>query len=423
MAVKLKRRAAPRASKRAARHTELVADVAIIGGGVVGLTLAATLGHSRLSCVVIDREDPKRALVPERDGRTMAIAQGPKRMLEAVGAWSALEEEMQPIFDIRVSDGDSRMFLHYDHREVGGEPMGYIIDHNFLKLGLRAFAGSLKGVDLLAPAAYTRIERTEGAAVIDLADGRRVRAALLIGADGRGSGVRRSADIDILSWRYGQTAIVCTIEHERPHQGIAHEHFLPPGPFAVLPMVGNRSSIVWTEREGRVKDILALSEDDFIEQVARRIGGFLGEISLVGKRFAYPLTWQHARSYVAPRLALAGDAAHGMHPIAGQGLNMGLRDVAALAEVLTEAHRLGLDIGALDVLERYQRWRRPDNLTMLLVTDVLDRLFSNNIAPLRIARTLGLAAVHRLPPLKRLFMHDAMGTLGTLPRLLRGEEL
>jgi 2-octaprenyl-6-methoxyphenol hydroxylase len=401
----------------------MVADVAIVGGGVVGLTLAAALGHSRLSCVVIDREDPKRALVPERDGRTMAIAQGPKRMLEAVGAWASLEKEMQPIFDIRVSDGDSRLFLHYDHREVGGEPMGYIVDHNFLKLALRAWAASLEGVDLLAPAAYTRIERTEGAAVIDLADGRTLRAALLIGADGRGSGVRRSAGIGILSWRYGQTAIVCTIEHERPHQGIAHEHFLPPGPFAILPMVGNRSSIVWTEREGRIKDMLALPEDEFVEQVARRIGGFLGEIRLIGKRFAYPLTWQHARRYVAPRLALAGDAAHGMHPIAGQGLNMGLRDVAALAEVLTEAHRLGLDIGGLDVLERYQRWRRPDNLTMLLVTDVLDRLFSNDVAPIRLARDLGLAAVHRLPPLKRLFMRDAMGTLGTLPRLLRGEAL
>ncbi|MEK9725336.1 MAG: FAD-dependent monooxygenase, partial [Rhodospirillaceae bacterium] len=261
------------------------------------------------------------------------------------------------------------------------------------------------------------------------ASGATVRARLAVAADGRASATRVAAGIGVTSWTYDQTAIVCTVRHDRHHGGIAHERFLPAGPFAILPLAGdppdagNRSSLVWTERADLAPAMMALDEAGFTAEVARRFGDFLGGLEAAGPRYSFPLGLQFAERMIAPRLALAGDAAHAMHPIAGPGVYKGLRDVAALAEVLVDAHRLGLDLGAQTVLERYARWRRFDNTLMLAATDGLNRLFSNDALPLRLARDLGLAAVDRLPPVKRLFMRHAMGLVGELPRLLRGERL
>jgi 2-octaprenyl-6-methoxyphenol hydroxylase len=258
---------------------------------------------------------------------------------------------------------------------------------------------------------------------IGLAGGGRILAPICVAADGRNSALRAAAGIKCVSWDYRQTGIVCTVAHERPHRGTAQERFLPAGPFAILPMTGNRSSLVWTERADLAPAILALAADEFLAELALRFGDHLGRLSVVGPRWSYPLSLHHAESYVDRRLVLVGDAAHGIHPIAGQGLNLGLRDVAALAEVLVDAGRLGLDLGQADVLERYQRWRRVDVLSLSAVTDLLNRLFSNDIAPVKLVRDLGLAAVNALPPLKRVFMRHAMGSTGTLPRLLQGVAL
>ena len=262
-----------------------------------------------------------------------------------------------------------------------------------------------------------------------LNDGSKISAALVIGCEGRISPTRESAGIKLTKWSYEQTAIVCTVEHERPHNFCAQEHFLPSGPFAILPLPGTdkkpgcRSSIVWTERADLAPIMMDLDDDDFLEELQIRFGDFLGELKIIGPRFAYPLTLQFAESYTAPRLALAADAAHGMHPIAGQGLNMGLRDVAVLAEVLSDAKKAGLDIGGAETLEKYERWRRFDNTLMLAVTDALTYLFSNDIKPIKLARDIGLAAINQVAPLKKLFMRHAMGTVGDLPKLMRGEDL
>jgi len=244
-----------------------------------------------------------------------------------------------------------------------------------------------------------------------------------VGADGKNSFCRSNAGIGVKGWDYGQTAIVCTIGHTQPHNGLALEHFLPGGPFAVLPMNGNRSSIVWAEKEARIAHYMALSDKAFIAELKERMGDWLGDVHLIGNRFSYPLSLQHAERYTAARLALVGDAAHAIHPVAGQGFNMGVRDVAALAEAIVDYARLGLDVGSAPVLERYARWRRADNLSMMAGTDGLVRLFSNDIRPIKRARQLGLAAVEKLPPLKRFFMRHAMGTVGKLPRLVKGEAL
>jgi 2-octaprenyl-6-methoxyphenol hydroxylase len=288
---------------------------------------------------------------------------------------------------------------------------------------LFAAAHSLDRLHLVAPVGLRQLSRTLALAEAELDDGRRIRARLAIAADGRQSPVRRNAGIAVTAWTYDQTAIVCTVAHERPHRGIAQERFLAAGPFAILPLTGDRSSLVWTERADLAPDIMALDDEGFHGEMARRFGDYLGALELTGPRWSYPLALSDAARYTDNRLALVGDAAHAMHPIAGQGLNLGLRDVAALSEVLVDGRRLGLDIGGADVLARYARWRRVDSTVLLAVTDVLNRLFSNDIAPLRLARVLGLAAVNQLPPLKRLFMRHAMGTVGDLPRLARGEPL
>jgi 2-octaprenyl-6-methoxyphenol hydroxylase len=429
------------------------ADVAIAGGGMVGLTLAVALADAGLTVAVVDTLSASTREAPGYDGRSSAIAEGSKRVLEGLGLWAGMAKAACPILDIRVSDARvgepaSSLFLHYDHRDLAAPeaapvrgigsgrrrapparpgPMGYIVENRAIRQALLAAVSARPQIRHLAPAEAVGLVRHEGVAGLRLEDGTSLFARLVIAADGRGSPIRAAADIRIAAWDYPQSGIVCTIGHELPHGHVAHEHFLPSGPFAVLPMVddenGHRSSIVWTEKRTLVPAIMALDPDAFAREIERRFGLSLGRIRLLGGRWAYPLRLQHAERYVAPRLALIGDAAHAIHPIAGQGLNLGLRDVAALAETVVDAHRLGLDIGFGEPLARYERWRRFDNLMLMAATDLLNRLFSNDLAPLRLARDLGLAAVDRLPALKRLFMRHAMGLVGDLPRLTRGERL
>lgn len=403
-------------------------DIAIVGGGMVGGTLAVALAQAGVRVALIDRADPAAQVEEAYDGRTVAIAHATHRLLQATGLWARLVPHAEPILDIRVSDGPSLLFLHYDHRELGEDPLGYIVENRAIRRSLQARIGGLENLRLRAPAELaTHLVMPHGVELA-LADGTEITAGLLVAADGSESALRRGAGIASTQWDYGQTAIVCTMGHARPHRGVAHERFLPAGPFAVLPMTddpvhGHRSSIVWTEKTNLVPAMLALSDEAFSHELALRFGPWLGAVRVVGGRWSYPLRFAHAETYIQPRLALVGDAAHTMHPIAGQGLNIGLRDVAALAEVLVETKRLGLDLGSPAALERYQRWRRFDNQVLLSVTDSLNWLFSNDIAPVRIARDVGMAAVNLMGPLKRVFMRHAMGVVGDLPRLLRGEAL
>ncbi len=399
------------------------AEVLIIGGGMVGLTLGCALAGAGIEVVVVDRANPSAQVDAGFDGRSSAIAHGSKLALDRIGLWQGMAPDAEPIREIRVSDGDSPLFLHYDHRDLGDDPLGYMVENRHTRQALFAAAASLENLQLIAPGSLQCLTRTANGAEAELGDGRRIRARLAIAADGRQSVVRREAGIPVTAWTYDQIGIVCTVAHKRPHRGIAQERFLAAGPFAILPLTGNRSSLVWTERTDLAPEIMALDDGGFHAEMARRFGDFLGDLELTGPRWSYPLALCHAARYTDRRLALVGDAAPAMHPSAGQGLNLGLRDVAVLAEVLVDARRLGLDIGGADVLGRYARWRRVDTAVLLAVTDVLNRLFSNDIAPLRLARDLGLAAVNQLPPLKRLLMRHAMGTVGDLPRLARGEPL
>lgn len=415
-------------------------DALIVGGGMVGSTLASALGGAGLDVVVVDRAAPPQQTDPAFDGRTSAIAHGSRMVLEGIGVWRRVAHEAEPILDIRVSDGDAPFFLHYDHRDLGEAPFGHIVENRAIRRALHEHVSGLGSVRLIAPASVSDLdfEGSRARAVLD--DGTRFEAGVVLAAEGRRSRTRARAGIGVTEWSYPQTAIVCTVAHEAPHGGIAHERFLPAGPFAILPMTDaaepdaestalpglpwrHRSSLVWTERAEIAPRILELDRQAFDEELSRRFGDFMGKVRSVGPRWSYPLSVLIAERYVDRRLALVGDAAHAIHPIAGQGLNLGLRDVAALAEVLVDAARIGLDIGDLAVLERYQRWRRFDTVTLTMVTDGLNRLFSNDIPPVRLARDLGLAAVNRMPPLKRLFMRHAMGTLGHLPRLVRGQPL
>ncbi|HYC02296.1 MAG TPA: UbiH/UbiF/VisC/COQ6 family ubiquinone biosynthesis hydroxylase [Azospirillaceae bacterium] len=402
------------------------ADVVIVGGGLAGLTLACALATAGLPVVCVDRDDPSVQLLENFDGRTTAISLGSQRVLDGAGIWPRIDPDAQPILDIRVTDQNDPLFLHYAHQEVGDLPFGWIVENRTIRQAQFARVRELPSLTHLTATSARSIERTDTHALVTLEDGRVVRARLVIGADGRNSLVRSHANIRVDGWSYPQHAIAVTIEHEEPHYGTAVELFLPAGPFAMLPLTGNRTSIVWSEREALAPFYMNLDEARFTAELQRRCGDWLGRVTPVGKRFCYPLGISHAERYTDRRLALVSETIHTMHPIAGQGLNMGLRDVAALAEAIVDAWRLGLDVGASDVLERYQRWRRFDNFTLLAVTDALTRLFSNDIGPVAVARRLGLAAVDRLPPLrplKRLFMRHAMGVVGELPRMIKGEPL
>jgi len=399
------------------------ADVIIVGGGMVGGTLGCLLADAGLRTIIIERAPIAEGLDPAFDGRASSIAISTHNVLKGAGLWPMLGPVATPILDIRVSDGASPMFLHFDHADAGDEPFGYMIENRHIRHALSERFKDIDGLDVLAPASITDVERGPGGVSVALEDGRVLRSRLLVAADGRGSMVRKLAGIKLTRWDYDQAGIVCSVKHERPHENIAHERFLPSGPFAILPLADNRSCIVWTQDKDLAPKIMALNDRDFAGELRRRFGDFLGDVSPEPKRWSYPLSLQFAKELTAERLVLAGDAAHGMHPIAGQGLNMGLRDVAALTEVLVDAARLGLDIGSATVLERYARWRGFDNTLMLAMTDMLNRLFSNDIGPVRLARDIGLAAVNRAGPLKKVFMKQAMGLTGDLPRVLRGEPL
>jgi len=423
----------------AATPREEVLDIVIAGGGMVGMTLGCGLADAGFRVALIDALPAAARTATRYDGRSSAIAEGSMRVLEGLGLWAAMAPEACPILDIRVSDARigepaSSLFLHYDHRELArdGEaappPLGYIVENRVIREALVAAVQARPSLRHIAPAAVTEFAAKPGRGEIELADGSRLAARLAIAADGRDSALRTASGITLAAWDYPQTGIVCTIAHELPHENVAHEHFLPSGPFAVLPMTDDaegrhRSSIVWTERRERTEALLALDDAAFSGEMQRRFGMSLGRIALLGGRWAHPLRLQHAERYTSPRLALVGDAAHAIHPIAGQGLNLGLRDVAALAEALVDAKRLGLDIGEGEPLLCYERWRRVDNLLLMAATDLLNRLFSNDIAPVRLVRDLGLAAVNRAAPLKRTLMRHAMGLSGDMPRLARGEKL
>lgn len=385
------------------------ADLLVVGAGPVGLGIACALANRGLSVVLMDARDPAAGLDAAFDGRASAIAAGSVPILEDAGVWSALAGDAEPIHEIRVSDGDSRMFLHFHRAELGRGPLGYMVENRFLRRALYRRAAALDGVVLLAPRRLAAMTSAGPRLRATLDDGTVVKARLAVAADGKHSATRARAGIAAHRRRYRQTAFVCTVAHEFPHGGVAQERFLPGGPFALLPLTRDRSSLVWTEHARTGDAIAALDDDRFLDAVRRRIGDGLGALSLAGPRSRYPVERVRARRLIAPRLALAGDAARAIHPIAGQGLNLGLRDVAALADTVLATARLGLDIGGGDALRRYERRRRSDSLTMTFATDGLNRLFVAGPAPVRAARRLGLAAVSRTPALKRLFMRRAMG--------------
>jgi 2-octaprenyl-6-methoxyphenol hydroxylase len=412
-----------RSNSRSHNQQDMRADIAVVGGGLSGLSLAIACAAAGIETAVVDREDPAKFRDAAYDGRTTAIAYGSQQVLKGIGVWDALSAYAEPIREIRVADGDSPLFLHYDRAEIDAEALGYIVENRLLRGALQARAETLPSLTLYAPSAVEQVEFGETQAQLALSDAGRIAASLVVGADGRNSPMREAAGIKTWRKSYRQIAIVCVVRHEKPHRGVAVEHFRAAGPFAILPMQGNRSSIVWTEEEHEASLLLALDDKAFAHQLASRFGDFLGRVEPEPGRWSYPLSLILAERYAAPRLALIGDAAHVIHPIAGQGWNLGVRDIAALAELLVDAHRLGIDLGSAELLRRYERWRRFDSLTLTTVTDGLNRLFSNEAPPLRLARDLGLAAVNHAPGLKRFFMRHAMGVTGDPPRLVKGESL
>jgi 2-octaprenyl-6-methoxyphenol hydroxylase len=399
-------------------------DVVIAGGGFAGLALGIALRQSLGASFGILIADP--FIDRPADARASAIAAAARRLFESIGVWGAVAQSAQPILDMEVSD--SRLadrvrpvFLTFGGEIEPGEPFAHMIENRDLIEALIAKAREL-GIALKA-CAVTGFDAGSGSIAVECADATASAARLLVAADGARSRLRELAGIPNYGWTYPQSAIVTNVRHERDHRGRACEHFLPAGPFAILPLKGLRSSIVWTEEAEAAASIVALPDDLFHAELERRFGLTLGEIEVIGPRRAYPLGYSVARSFIAERLALVGDAAHVIHPIAGQGLNMGLRDVAALAEAVVDAVRLGLDPGSSEVLERYQRWRRFDTMMMGVATDGLNRLFSNRSDALRLVRDVGLGIVDRLPHLKRLFIREAAGLTGEVPKLLRGEAL
>jgi 2-octaprenyl-6-methoxyphenol hydroxylase len=399
-------------------------DIVIAGGGMVGMPLALALAQGGLTVAVAEPTSPETLGGDHFDGRVSALAFASVRMFQALGLWDRLGADAQPINDILVSDAQlgrapSPLSMHFDHHEIG-EPLGHIAENRHIRRAMLARVAQEPRIQLLSG---VTVERTgvEGERVaVTLSNGNRLSPKLAVAADGRDSLLREAQGIGVVSWSYPQIGIVTTVEHERPHNGVAYEHFLPAGPFAILPVPGNRSSLVWTERADKAQQMLRLSDAAFAEEIALRFGTHLGSVAPIGPRWSYPLRLQLARSYVANRFALVGDAAHTIHPIAGQGLNLGLKDVAALAECILDAARLGMDYGASDVLKRYERWRRFDSFVLAAGTDAVNRLFSNDVAPLRVIRDLGLGLVDSIAPLRRFFMRHAGGDIGTLPRLLKG---
>lgn len=407
-------------------------DMLVVGGGYVGLAAAVAVKQAapHLDVMVVEAAPEG---VWKKDTRASAIIAAASKMLEVFGVWDEIRLEAQPIVrmivtDSRTSDPVRPVFLTFDGN-VGeteateGQPFAHMVPNVAMVAALRGACERL-GISIRHGVSATDFKTEEARVALTLSDGDVLHARLLVACDGVRSKLRDMAGIKTVHWDYGQAGIVATVEHERPHNGCAEEHFLPSGPFAILPLKNNRSSLVWTERTSEAERLVASDDLVFEEELERRFGHKLGTLRTVGDRRAFPLGLTLARDFVAPRFALAGDAAHGIHPISGQGLNLGFKDVAALAETVVEADRLGLDIGSINILERYQTWRRFDTFRMGVTTDVLNRLFSNDITPLRVARDFGLGLVDRLPGLKSYFIGQAAGTAAKdNPRLLAGEAI
>lgn len=410
-------------------------DVIIAGGGLAGGLAALALSRGGFSVAMIDAEDPVVMRAAAFDGRTTAIAYAASRMFRRLGLWNRIEPDAEPIRDILVTDGRrasagrrgfvSSFHLHFDSAELEeGSPLGFIVENRILRNAIFDAIDAEEKVSIFAPARRLTTEFGKALADVALADGRKMKAPLVVAADGRLSPSRGEAGIRVNTWSYKQTGIVATVAHERPHEGVAQEFFLPGGPFAILPMTDDpstgrhRSSLVWTEAKAAAPAYLALQELEFTAAIAARFGDYLGDVSLAGPRWSYPLAFHLAQSFIAPRLALVGDAAHAIHPIAGQGYNLAVKDIAALTETLVEARRLGLDIGSLSTIETYQQWRRFDSAMLAFGGDALVKLFSNDFAPLRFARDIGMNAVGAIAPLRKLFMRQAGADLGRLPPLM-----
>jgi 2-octaprenyl-6-methoxyphenol hydroxylase len=404
-------------------------DILIAGGGLNGPALALALAQGGFRVTVVDaRPAPARAEAGF-DGRAYALAVASVRLLTAIGVWPAVRDKAQPILQIKASDGRAGegaapFFLHFDAAEIEEGPMGHMLEDRYLYAAFLDAMRSAKGVTLLSGETVMAQEVDGAGVAVTLASGRRLTAGLLVGCDGRGSGVGSRAGIRRVGWGYGQTALVTAVQHERDHGGVAQQFFMPSGPLAILPLKGGyHSSIVWSESAEVAEAIQALPDDAYLDALRPRFGDFLGEIALAGARFTYPLSLSLAERFVSSRLALVGDAAHGVHPIAGQGLNLGLRDVAALAEVLILARRRGEEPGAPAALEEYQRWRRFDATALALGMDAVNRVFSSDNPVLRLGRDLGMGLVSAMPGLRRGFIRQAAGLTGELPRLLAGKPI
>lgn len=415
-------------NRRILRGMKNTTDILIVGGGLNGPALALALAQTGHSVTIVDAQPKARFKEDSFDGRGYALALASKRLLDQIGIWARVAENAQPMLEIKASDGQagegaSPFFLHFDHREIEEGPMGFMLEDRFLRRALLQALEEEPRITLINEQKVVAQAADQTGVTLTLDTGETLRGCMLVGADGRQSGTAQRAGITRSGWDYGQTALVCAIDHEKPHHGIAHQFFMAPGPLAILPLPGNRSSIVWSEKTEMAHAIQALDDASYIQALRPRFGNFLGAISLAGQRFTYPLNLTIANHFIGERMALIGDAAHGMHPIAGQGLNAGLRDVGALAEVLTKATRRGEDIGSVLVLERYQQWRRFDTATLAAATDMVNKLFSNDNPLLRLGRDIGMGVVNSLPGLRRGFMREAAGLTGDLPRLLKGEAI
>lgn len=414
-----------RAIVQVMEHTD--ADILIVGGGLNGPCLALACAQAGLSSVVLDALPTVTREDTGFDGRAYALALASVRMLDALGIWDEIGDFAQPMLEIKASDGRAGegaapFFLHFDHAEIEEGPMGHMLEDRYLR---RALLEAMEASPLVTHRASARVlsQDTSDLASVTLEGGEVLRGRLLVGADGKRSGVAARAGIKRMGWDYGQTALVCAVEHEKPHNGIAHQFFMPGGPLAILPLTGNRSSVVWSETEPRAGELAGASDDDFMAALRPAFGDFLGNISLSGQRHSYPLSLSLASVFVGENLALVGDAAHVVHPIAGQGLNLGLRDVSALAQTLADAKRRGEDFARKDVLDRYQQWRRFDTAGLAVATDTVNRLFSNDNPILRVARDIGMGAIGAMPSLRRTFIREAAGLTGDLPRLMQGRAL
>ena len=400
-------------------------DISIVGGGLAGPALALALADAGFRVCVIDRLPNTVRQDAGFDGRAYALALSSVRLLKGIGIWPMVANHAQPMLEIKVTDGragegPAPWMMHFDHAEIEEGAMGQMVEDRHLR---RAILDRLNASDRITHLSEQEVIAQSPDAngiTLTLASGQTVTSRMVVGADGRASGTAQRAGISRTGWGYGQTAVVCAVEHEKPHGGVAHQFFMPNGPLAILPLTENRSSIVWSETDTRAAMLAQLPDDAFLDELRPAFGSFLGQIGLAGQRFTYPLNLTLADSMIGERLALIGDAAHGVHPIAGQGLNAGLRDVAALADVLMDARRTGQDVGGPQVLQRYQQWRRFDTATLAIATDTFNRLFSNDNPLLRAARDVGMGVVNAIPGLRRGFVREAAGLTGDLPSLMRG---